>query len=263
VATRSGRWRNKSDERMSLGEHLRELRKRLFISAIAILVAAVAGFIFAPYVIDAIRVPIAQIAEERNATIVYTTVTGAFDLRISIAITIAIVIASPIWLYQIFAFLVPGLTSKEKRYTFGFFFSAVPLFFAGAAAGWFVFPHMVLLLTSFSAQEEATYLDARIYYDFVIKLVIAVGVGFVLPVFLVLLNFAGVLSAASIIKGWRIAILVITVFTALTTPAADVISMFLLAIPMVVLYFTAWGIAYFHDKRVAKRAAELEESIAA
>jgi sec-independent protein translocase protein TatC len=263
VATRSGRWRNKSDERMSLGEHLRELRKRLVISAIAILVTAIGGFFLAPFVIDALRVPINQIAEQRNATIVYTTVTGAFDLRIAISFTIAIVAASPVWLYQLFAFLVPGLTSKEKRYTFGFFFSAVPLFFLGAAAGWFVFPHMVELLTSFSAQEDATYLDARIYYDFVIKLVLAIGIAFVLPVFLVLLNFVGVLSAASIIKGWRVAVLVITLFTAMATPAADVVSMILLAVPMVLLYFAAWGVAWMHDRRVARRAAQLEESLAA
>lgn len=262
MATRTGRWRTKSDERMSLGDHLRELRKRLFISAIAIVVGAVAGFFLAPFVIDALRVPINQIADARNASIVYTTVTGAFDLRIAIAVTIAIVIASPVWLYQIFAFLVPGLTSKEKRYTFGFFFSAVPLFFAGAAAGWFVFPHMVELLTSFSSSSEATYLDARTYYDFVIKLVLAVGVAFVLPVFLVLLNFTGVLSAKAIIKSWRIAILVICLFTAIATPAADVISMFLLAIPMVVLYFAAYVVAFLHDRRAAKRAEEFEASIA-
>lgn len=262
MATRSGRWRNKGDERMSLGEHLRELRKRLVISAIAILVAVVAGYFLAPYVIDSLRVPINQIAEQRNAQIIYTTVTGAFDLRISISVTIAIVIASPIWLYQIFAFLVPGLTSREKRYTFGFFFSAVPLFFAGAASGWFLFPHMVQLLTSFSAPEEGTLLDARIYYDFVIKLVLAIGIAFVLPVFLVLLNFVGVLSAAAILKGWRIAILVICLFTAIATPAADIISMFLLAIPMVLLYFTAALVAWIHDRGVARRAADLEASIA-
>ncbi len=248
---------------MSLGEHLRELRKRLVISAIAILITAIGGFFLAPFVIDALRVPINQIAEQRNATIVYTTVTGAFDLRIAISFTIAIVAASPVWLYQLFAFLVPGLTSKEKRYTFGFFFSAVPLFFLGAAAGWFVFPHMVALLTSFSAQEDATYLDARIYYDFVIKLVLAIGIAFVLPVFLVLLNFVGVLSAASIIKGWRVAVLVITLFTAMATPAADVVSMILLAVPMVLLYFAAWAVAWMHDRRVARRAAQLEESLAA
>ncbi len=247
---------------MSLAEHLRELRKRLVISAVAILITAVGGFFLAPFVIDALRVPINAIAEERNAEIIYTTVTGAFDLRLAIAITIAIVAASPVWLYQLFAFLVPGLTSKEKRYTFGFFFTAVPLFFAGAAAGWFVFPHMVELLTSFSSQEDSTLLDARTYYDFVIKLVLAIGVAFVLPVFLVLLNFVGVLSARSIIKGWRIAVLVIVLFTALATPAADVISMFLLAVPMVLLYFAAWGVAVLHDRRAARRAAELETTLA-
>lgn len=262
MATRSGRWRTKGDERMSLGEHLRELRKRLVISAVAILVAVVAGYFLAPFVIDALRVPINQIAENRNAQIIYTTVTGAFDLRISISVTIAILIASPVWLYQLFAFLVPGLTGREKRYTFGFFFSAVPLFFAGAASGWFLFPHMVQLLTSFSAPEEGTLLDARTYYDFVIKLVLAIGIAFVLPVFLVLLNFVGVLSAASILKGWRIAILVIFLFTAIATPAADVISMFLLAIPMVLLYFSAALVAWVHDRRAAGRAANLEASIA-
>ena len=248
---------------MSLGDHLRELRKRLFISALAIIVGAIAGFFLAEYVIDLIRVPINEIAESRNAILTYNTVTGSFDLRIQIAMTIAIVIASPVWLYQIFAFLVPGLTGKEKRYTFGFFFSAVPLFFLGAACGWVLFPHMVQLLTGFSAPEDAIYLEAKIYYDFVLKLVLAVGIAFVLPVFLVLLNFVGVLSAAAILKGWRIAILVIATFCAIATPAADVISMFLLAIPMVILYFAAVGVATVHDRRAAKRAAEFEASIPA
>ena len=95
-----------------------------------------------------------------------------------------------------------------------------------------------------------------------IKLVLAIGIAFVLPVFLVLLNFVGVLSAAAILKGWRIAILVICLFTAIATPAADIISMFLLAIPMVLLYFTAALVAWIHDRGVARRAADLEASIA-
>jgi sec-independent protein translocase protein TatC len=262
VAARTGRWRTKSDGRMSLGEHLRELRNRLFISAIAIAITAVLGFFVAQYVIDYLRIPINAIAHERNAQIIYTTVTGAFDLRLQIAFTIAIVVASPVWLYQIFAFLVPGLTGKERRYTFGFFFSAVPLFFAGAATGFFLFPHMVELLTSFSSDQDSTFLDAKPYYDFVIKLVLAVGIAFVLPVFLVLLNFVGVLSAKSIIKSWRVAILIICLFTAIATPAADVVSMFLLAIPMILLYFIAWVIAFLHDRRLARRADELEASLA-
>ena len=268
MATRSGRWRTKGDQRMSLGDHLRELRKRLFISAIAIIVAAVVAFVnwgwvaellglpfklssLTGFVQNGMRVPITQLAENHNATISYTTVSSSFDLTVQIGLTIAILIASPVWLFQIFAFLVPGLTGKEKRYTFGFFFSAVPL-------GWLLFPHMVELLASVTPSEDAILLDARYYYDFIIKLVLAVGVGFVLPVFLVLLNFVGVLSAKAILKGWRVAILVITLFCAIATPAVDVASMFLLAIPMVALYFAAVLVATIHDRAAARRLARIE-----
>jgi len=274
MATRSGRWRTKGDQRMSLGDHLRELRKRLFISAIAIIVAAVVAFVnwgwlaellglpfklssLTGFVQNGMRVPITQLAENHNATISYTTVSSSFDLTVQIGLTIAILIASPVWLFQIFAFLVPGLTGKEKRYTFGFFFSAVPLFLAGGLVGWLLFPHMVELLASFTPSEDAILLDARYYYDFIIKLVLAVGVGFVLPVFLVLLNFVGVLSAKAILKGWRVAILVITLFCAIATPAVDVASMFLLAIPMVALYFAAVLVATIHDRAAARRLARI------
>ena len=247
---------------MSLAEHLIELRKRLTISAIVILLGAVGGFFLAPFVIDGIRTPINEIAEQRNAQIVYTGVTESFDLRILIAVTIGLIVTSPIWLYQIFAFLVPGLTGREKKYTFGFFFSAVPLFLAGGATGWLLFPHMVVLLTSFSNYEDATLLSARPYYDFVAKLVLAIGIAFVLPVFLVLLNFIGILSAGTILRGWRVALLVIFVFCALATPSADIVSMFLLAIPMTLLYLAAGAVAWVHDRAVARRDAALAAELA-
>jgi sec-independent protein translocase protein TatC len=108
-------------------------------------------------------------------------------------------------------------------------------------------------MTSFAPPEDSAFITARAYLDFTIKLMLVVGIAFVLPVFIVLLNFVGVLSAQGILKGWRVAILVIVLFTALATPAADVISMFLLAIPMIALYFAAAGIAAIHDRRAAKR----------
>jgi sec-independent protein translocase protein TatC len=262
---------------MSLGDHLRELRKRLVFSAVAIVVAAVVAFVdwsgicallglpfrltsLTDFVKDGMRVPINEIAENYSATISYTTVSAAFDLHLQIGLTVAILVASPVWLFQVFAFLVPGLTGKEKRYTFGFFFSAVPLFLAGGLVGWLLFPHMVQLLSTFTPAEDSIVLDARYYYDFIIKLVLAVGIGFVLPVFLVLLNFIGVLSAAAILKGWRVAVLAITLFCAIATPSVDVASMFLLAIPMVVLYFAAIGVAWIHDRAVARRLGTVESS---
>ena len=100
-------------------------------------------------------------------------------------------------------------------------------------------PNIVRLMTSFVPEGGESLLTAKEYIDFVLKLVIAIGIAFVVPVFIVLLNFAGVISAAAIIKSWRVAILVIVLFTAIATPSADVISMFMLALPMIALYFAA------------------------
>lgn len=253
--------RGTDQARMSLAEHLIELRKRLFIAGIAVLVGSVAGFIVSQFILDALRGPILVIAQSRNAVLNYGTITGAFDVLIQIAVTVGIVISSPVWLYQIFAFIVPGLTKREKRYTFGFFFSAVPLFLLGCAAGWFVFPHIVAVMAGFVPEEDANITETKAYLDLVLKLVLAVGVAFVLPVFLVLLNFLGVMSAVTIIKGWRVAILLIAVFSALATPAADVVSMFLLAIPMVFLYFVAAGIAWLHDRAAAKKLKAFDDEL--
>ena len=248
---------------MSLAAHLLELRKRIVISVVAILVAAIVGFWASDWVFYALQQPIIAVAESsgREAALNFETVAGAFDLRIQIALTIAVVIAAPIWLYQIWAFLTPGLMKNERRYIVGFLGSAVPLFLLGCYAGWLVMPHIVELMIGFAPAGSISNLGARYYYDFILKLLLATGIAFVLPVFLVLLNFAGILSALAIIKGWRIAILAIVLFTAIATPAADVVSMFLLAIPTVGLYFLAAGVAFLNDRRRAKRDQSVLESV--
>lgn len=255
---------------MSLGQHLIELRKRLTRGALAIVAGTIGGWFLYDLVWPLITDPIARIAAAQGAdddqvariALNYTGITGAFDVRIQVALAIGIVVSSPVWLYQAFAFLVPGLTTREKRYTFGFFFSAVPLFLGGIAAGWFVLPHIVEIMYSFVPANSTTFFETKAYLDFVLKLVLATGIAFVLPVFLVLLNFIGVLQGRTILKGWRWAILAITIFTAIATPAADVISMILLAIPMIVLYFAAVGVALLHDRGVERRAQALEAELA-
>lgn len=244
------------EKRMSLGQHLIELRKRLFISAIAIVVGAGLGWWLTDiFVWDAIQEPVQLVAAAQgsDSAVIFPTISSAFDLRLQVAFTLGLVVSSPVWLYQIFAFLVPGLNLRERRFTFAFFASAIPLFLAGCAAGWFVLPNIVKLMMSFVPEGGESFLTAKEYYDFVLKLVVAIGIAFVVPVFIVLLNFAGVISAASIIKSWRVAILVIVLFTAIATPSADVISMFMLAIPMIILYFLAWFLTHLHDRRVARR----------
>ncbi len=265
---------------MSLGAHLVELRKRLTRAALGIALGLIVGWalydlswlgdLLEPMLPgaagaltgagtwQAISGPVVSIAEAMGGDSValnFTNITGAIDIQFQVALTTGIVVSSPIWLYQLFAFFVPGLTGKEKRYTFGFFFSAVPLFLAGCVAGWFVLPRIVEVMFTFVPENATTLYDVKYYVDFVLKLMLAVGIAFVLPVFLVLLNFVGVLRGMAILKGWRWAVLAIVVFTALATPAADVLSMVLLAIPMTVLYFAAVGVSLWHDRVTDRRAA--------
>ncbi|WP_460630659.1 twin-arginine translocase subunit TatC [Leifsonia lichenia] len=248
---------------MTLAQHLREFRHRIVWAAGAVLLASIAGWFLSGLVLDAMRAPIVALAEEQHrlAELNYDNITGAFDLRIQIAVTIGVVLSSPIWLYQVWAFLVPALTRKELRYGLGFFLSAVPLFLAGCASGALVVPHIVQLLTSFAPDGSSSFIQASDYFDFILKLVLAIGIAFVLPVFLVLLNVVGVLSARTILRSWRVALISIVLFTAIATPSADIVSMFLLAIPMVVLYLAAAGVAWLHDRRVARSAAALSAAL--
>lgn len=264
---------------MSLRDHLLELRKRLFTAGIAIVAGTVLAFMrvgeilpftnlgdffLAGWVWAQLRQPVLDVAAEqgRTAEINYSYVTESFDITMGIAIGVGVVISSPVWLYQIWAYFAPALARKEKRYTIGFLASAVPLFLGGCAVGWLVLPNMVAIMTGFAPIEDTTFLQAKTYLDFTLKLLLAIGVAFVLPVFLVLLNFAGVISARAILKGWRVAVLLIAVFTALATPAADLVSMFMLMAPMIALYFTAYGISYLHDRRAHRRQSALDAELA-
>lgn len=241
---------------MSLGGHLIELRKRLMIAAIGTVVGMVIGFILSEPIIELLIVPINQIAERTgNAVLNVDTITGGFDMRMRIAFVVGLFLASPIWLSQIWLFIMPGLTKKETRYTVGFLCAAIPLFFAGLTVGWLLAPHVIELMSSFVPGGAAQYFQYSYYMDFILKLLLVIGVAFVLPVFLVLLNVAGVLSGMAILKGWRVAILIITVFSAAATPAADITSMLILAGILVVLYFAAVGVSLLFDRNKAKRLA--------
>jgi len=250
--------REKNPEgKMSLGAHLVELRNRLIIAAIAIALGMVAGWILSDWVWKMLRLPLEQLGKEgRTALIQYTDVSSGFDTRVQIALFFGVLISSPVWLYQIWAFIVPGLKRAERWYAIGFLGTAVPLFLAGVYAGWSVLPNIVRVMASFQPAEDSFNMEARTYLDFTVKLLLAVGVGFVMPVFLVLLNFIGVLRGMAILKSWRLAIIIIIVFAAIATPTTELVSMFLLAGPIIVLYFAAAGVAILHDKRVDKRRAK-------
>lgn len=241
------------DARMPVTGHLKEARTRLLRASIALVIATAAGFVVADPVLDLLRAPILELAQSRNATLNYDTVTGAFDLKLKIALFAGIFLSSPVWLLEAFAFAAPGLHEREKRYAIGFLSSALPFFVLGSAAGLWMFPHMVELLASFAATEDSTVLLAADYVDFVVKIVAATGIAFTLPVFVVILNFIGMLQARTILRTWRFSVVGIVVFSAMVTPSADVLSMFLIAVPMTALFAGAALIAWLHDRRIARR----------
>ena len=257
MAFRRLRKQRDPEGRMSLGDHLRELRNRLTIALIAIVVGAGIGWWKYDAIFQRLEAPIQQVAAERGTAlstlINFSGITDAFSILITVGLFVGVVIASPVWLYQIWAFIVPGLTSREKKTAVLFIVTAVPLFLAGCALGYMTLPKAVHALLGFTPEGASNILPADTYLNFVLKFILAFGLAFLLPVFLVGLNAAGVLPARSMLRGWRPAVFLIFLFAAIMTPSPDPWSMLFLALPMVGLFFGAVGVGALLDRRRAKR----------
>jgi len=245
---------------MSLSGHLKELRNRLFWSALFIVAGSIGGWFMFDFVFNELQRPIVELANQpgSNATINFPTVVSAFDVRLQVSIFLGLVMSSPIWLYNLWAFITPGLKQRERRYTIGFVVVAVPLFIGGCALAWSSLPSFVRVLVGFTPEGSANVINASEYILFTIRILLVFGIAFVLPVVLVMLNFAGVITADNILKSWRMAVFVSAVVGAIATPVAEPMAMFLLMVPLLMLYFLAAGIAKIHDKAVAKKLAALE-----
>lgn len=251
--------RKDKERRMSLGSHLRELRVRLSWSAGFLVAGTVIGwFLFEP-VFKILQAPLIEVTKARGieAIVNFGTVVSAFDLRIQVSIFLGVIITSPFWLYNLWAFVSPGLKTRERRFTLGFLFSSVPLFLTGAYIAWSSLPSFVVVLIGFTPEGSSNVINASDYILFAIRIVLVFGLAFVMPVLLVLLNFANLVTGMAILKGWRVAVLIIALVSALATPTADPMSMFLLMGPLAALYFIAVGIAVLNDKRRARRDAKL------
>jgi sec-independent protein translocase protein TatC len=264
MARTKGRKAN-PEGRMALKDHVRELRNRLIISGIAVLLGAVGGWFLYDPVMVAVQQPLMEISAQqgRRAEINYGSVGSPFDLKIQVSIFLGLLVSSPVWIYQIWAFITPGLKRKERRYTLGFMFAAVPLFLLGIYFGWIVLPEIVKVLTMFTPQGGVNQILATDYLTFVKRMFLSLGVAFLLPVVLVGINFAGLVSGRQVVKSWRIVVFVVCVVAAMAAPGPDATSMFLLAGPLLVLFFIAVGVCLLNDKRRARKRKEQEEEIEA
>jgi len=252
------RHKRSPDGRMSLGDHLRELRRRFVIAAGAILVGSVLGWVEYDWLFAEIMAPLRKLAEERGGlvNINFGGITQPFTVQLQVAMFVGVIVASPVWLFQVWGFIVPGLTKREKRTTMAFVGAAVPLFLAGCFMATKVVPKAVEILIGFTPQGAANLPDAALYLTFVTRFILAFGLAFLLPVFLVGLNVAHILPARIMLKGWRIAVILIFVFSAMMTPTPDAWTMLVLALPMVGLFYAAVGVSMLLDRRRARREPE-------
>lgn len=249
----------KNAKAMPLLSHLNELRSRVFKSAIGIALASCVGWIFYEKIIARLANPICDLeaatsAGDNSCGILYINgVLGPLDLKVKISILLGLIIASPVWLYQIWAFISPGLHKKERRNSIFFVIGAVPFFAVGIFAGYLVLPIAIEVLLSFTPSSLTNLVKFDDYLTFVTQLILVFGIAFELPVFLIALNLAGILSGRSILRPWRYAIFGITLFSAIATPTGDPITLFFLAGPLILLYLAAGGISLLIDKSRLKR----------
>jgi sec-independent protein translocase protein TatC len=236
---------------MALREHLKELRRRLVFAAIAVVLGAAGGWFLADPVQEHFIVePVLRAtAAHRDVTLNYSTIGAAFNIKVKVAIYIGMVISSPVWIYQLWAFITPGLTRKERRYSYIFVLFAVPLFLAGVSLAVLVLPKAITIGSEFGLDGTVSYQDAEKVITFASRLIIALGVAFLAPLFLVGMNLAGVLSGRALGKQWRLAVFIAFLFAAIVSPSPDVTQMIAMAVPLILLYTASVFVCLFVDRR--------------
>jgi sec-independent protein translocase protein TatC len=241
---------------MTLAEHFSELRKRLVRSALAIIACTFAVWNQFPPIFAVIRAPYDSVQGiGSNAVLALTGVTSGFSLQLRVSLAAAFVLSSPIWIYQLWRFISPGLKNNERKWAYAFTAVAVPLFSCGVLLAYFVMPRMLDILFQFTPSDVENVTSVESYLSFFLHLTLFFGVGFLLPLVLVTLNFAGILSGERLKAAWRWLILGSFVFGAVATPNGDPLAMTFVALPMITMSFIAVGIALMNDRR-RKRAVE-------
>lgn len=242
---------------MTLMEHLADLRSRLLIAVLVILVGTALGLVFSKQVIEFLAqpycsTPTANVEEGEEVLCSFTlnSPVSHIALYLKVSLYMGLVATAPVWLYQLWAFIAPGLHRNERKYAYLFIGVAAPLFLGGAILAYFVVSHgiqFIMVLQEGTGFQIALNLEE--YINFYLTVMVVFGIGFEFPLILLMLNVMGLVSAKRMRGWWRIVVVVSFIFTAIFTPTPDPFGMTALAICMLFLYGIALIIAHLNDKR--------------
>ena len=244
---------------MSLREHLSELRHRLLWSIGAVIVGAILGYVFSDHLLQLLETPYCSLPEKirgvGDCQLFFLHPLDAFSVKINLALVTGLILSSPVWLYQLWAFVAPGLRSKERRWGIAFVASSIALFALGATFAFLVLHPALDFLLGALGPHVKSLLGVEQYLGFLGTLLLIFGASFEFPLLLVLLNFSGILPFTRLQSFWRATVVGVFAFAAVATPSQDPLSMLALAVPMCALYAGALGIAWLHDRNKARRLA--------
>ena len=257
--------RGDPDGRMTLMEHIRELRNRLVKVTLAIIVGMAIGLVFFTPIWHLIEHPFcaAMISEHSRCgvlghTLIINGVFDAFMLHLKVAFFFGLIATSPIWFYQLWAFIAPGLYRREKRWTYAFVFIAAPLFAAGAGIAFFAMSRGLKYLLGLTPHGVIVLPTVDTYLGYFVAMLLGFGLAFELPLALLLLNMAGILTHERIRKWRRMMIFGVFLFAGIASPSPDPLTMLMLAVPCLVLVEIAEVIIWANDRRRASRSSMYE-----
>jgi sec-independent protein translocase protein TatC len=242
-----------ADGSMTLIEHVRELRNRLFIASLGLLAGLIVGFILADATFQLLREPYCSLPGNTvdgvcKSFVQLSPATG-FIIKLKIALWVGIVVSAPVWLYQLWAFIAPGLHRHERKWAYIFVALAAPLFVGGAALAYAVVDKGLYFLLDAGVTGADTTLEVSAYIDFVTSMILLFGVAFEFPLILLMLNFTGLASARRLLGWWRIVVFLSFAFAAIATPDPGPFGMTLLALSLTALYLIAVGVSFINDRR--------------
>ena len=246
------------DARMSLVDHLTELRDRLIKIVIAVVIGMVVAFLLYDPIFDFLLRPYEQVANEGNSAtggrLLQIDPLEGFGVRMKLAAYGGIALAMPVILWQIWRFVTPGLYAHERRYAIPFVLSALALFVLGAGLAYYTLPRALDFLVDIGGDNLITAFAPGKYFTLITYMMLAFGIGFEFPILLIFLQLAGILEVDTLRKGRRYAIVGICVLVAVITPSGDPISMLMLSVPMALFY----EISILAGRVISRRRAAAE-----